>query len=70
MSNTTYEGTVVNGRVQLPAEVRLPEHARVLVTVPDATGAVRRHIYSPRLANAEQAKEFVMEVEEAPDANL
>lgn len=66
MSNTTYEGTIVNGQVRLPAGVQLPENSRVQVIVPDAAGTLRRHIYSPRLAHPEQAKEF--EMEEAPDA--
>ncbi len=70
MRNTTYECTVVNGKIELPANVQLSENSRVLVTVPDATGAKPRHVYSPRLVHPEQANEFEMEISEAPDATL
>jgi hypothetical protein len=35
MSVTTYQGTVENGQVRLPGDVRLPENAKVYVIVPD-----------------------------------
>jgi hypothetical protein len=70
MTSSTYEGTVVNGKIQLPADVQLPENARVLVTVPDATEALQRHLHSPRLVHPGQAKDFEMEVEKTPDASL
>ncbi len=35
MSVTTFQGTVENGQVRLPADVELPEKAKVYVVVPD-----------------------------------
>lgn len=35
MSVTTFQGTVENGQVRLPANVELPEKAKVYVVVPD-----------------------------------
>ena len=78
MKVKTYEAVVENGRVQLPAGVLLPEKAKVYVVVPGISeGGVRHavHIYSPRLAHPEQAKDFVKKVrvvghEERPDAQL
>jgi len=36
MPVTTFEGTVENGQVRLPANAKLPENATVYVVVPDA----------------------------------
>lgn len=69
MSTTTYEGKVINGRIELPIDVKLPENSRVLVVVPDDAEPFGR-VSSPRLADPEQARDFVMEVEEATDASL
>ena len=41
MSVTTYQGTVENGQVRLAENVRLPEHAKVYVIVPDDEANVR-----------------------------
>lgn len=75
MRIATYEGVVENGRVQLPADVELPEKARVYVVVPEAVVAVEvpraARICSPRLADPAQAVHFEMEVrEEGTDAGL
>jgi len=76
MKVVTYEGVVENGRVRLPADVLLPEKARVYVVVPAISeGAVQgvAHIYSPRLVHPEQAGDFakeVIDIEERPDAEL
>ena len=35
MKTTTYEGTVENGRIKLPDTVKLPDHTKVLIVVPD-----------------------------------
>jgi len=76
MKVVTFEGVIENGRVQLPPGVSLPDKAKVYVVVPGISeGGVQRvaHIYSPRLAHPEQAKDFVKEVidiEERPDAQL
>jgi hypothetical protein len=70
MSTKTYEGTVVNGSVQLPAGVQLPENARVQVVVCDERTAQGAHIHTPRLAHPQQADDFAMKVERAPDAGI
>ena len=69
MSDKTYEGTVVNGNIQLPAGVKLPENSRVLVFVPDSESPKAR-IHTPRLVNPEQAKDFQMDVEGAGNAGV
>jgi len=78
MKVTTYEGVVENGRVELPAGVSLPEKAKVYVVVPGEVEIETprvAHIYSPRLAHPERAKDFaktvtVIDVDERPDAQL
>lgn len=63
MSGRIYEGTIVEGKVQLPVGVKLPEDLRVLVTVPDPQQPSRNYIRTPRLNNPQQAQDFQMEVE-------
>jgi hypothetical protein len=71
MKGVTYEATVEDGQVRLLEAVRLPEHTRVYVVVPDVEDAPRHHVRSPRLAHPEQASDFVMEVlKDEPDAGL
>lgn len=71
MRETTVEGTVENGQVKLPADVRLPEHAKVLVIIPGVEEQPALYIGSPRLAHPEQAADFKKEViEESPDGGL
>ena len=70
MSMRTYEGIVVDGKVRLPADVHLPEQTRVLVSLPDESPAQPHRIHSPRLVHPEQAEDFVMNVEEVPDAGV
>ena len=65
MSILTFEGIVDHGQIRLPANVRLPEHARVYVLVPDVEAERSARIESPRLAHPEQAAEFTMEVSTA-----
>ena len=62
MKTITFEATVENGQIKLPAAVNLPEHTKVLVVVPGLDTAPASRINSPRLAHPEQAFEFVMEV--------
>ena len=66
----TYEGIVVDGKFLFPANVHLPENLRVLVTLPDESTAQPPRIDSPRLVHPEQTEDFVMNVEEAPDAGV
>jgi hypothetical protein len=71
MRVTTVEGTVENGQIRLPADVRLPENAKVYVVVPGVQERAAFFIGSPRLAHPEQAVDFEKEVvEEGPDAVL
>jgi hypothetical protein len=58
------EGVIENGKIRLDENVTLPERARVLVIVsPQAVV----NIYSPRLANPEQAKDLRKQVIEVVD---
>ena len=68
MKVTAYEATVENGQIKIVEPVRLPEHARVYVVVPEApeTAAPLFHVGSPRLARPEQAADFTMKVAEEP----
>lgn len=71
MRVTTFEGIVENGRIRLPATVRLPERAKVYVIIPDVEVQTAAYIGSPRLVYPEQAADFKKEViEEPPDAKL
>jgi hypothetical protein len=71
MAVVTYEAVVEDGQVRLPTEVRLPNHAKVYVVVPEETATALPAIWSPRLVRAEDAAAFRMAVsEEAPDARL
>lgn len=71
MKVIAYEGVVENGRVRLPADVSLPEESIVYVVVPGIEAQRTAHIYSPRLANPQQATDFIKEVlPEASDAGL
>ena len=62
MKVATYEATVENGQIKLPESVQLPEHARVYVVVPGFEEVVRFRVGSPRLARADAAADFVMDV--------
>ena len=66
MNVTTYAGTVENGQVRLPADVRLPEKTTVYVVVPGITAPSTAFIGSPRLVHPEQAADFVKKVAEEP----
>lgn len=69
MSNVTYEGKVIDGKIELPADARLPENSRVLVVVTDNAEPFGR-VPAPRLVHPEQAQDFVLEVEVASDASV
>ena len=69
MAISTYEAFVEHGQIRLPDNVKLPEKTKVFVLVPDGEASPTAHIYSPRLVQREQAKDFVKQVIEAlPDA--
>lgn len=67
---TTYEGIVENGQVTFPPDADIPNKTRVYVLVPRADRTYK--IMSPRLANPEQAKDFLkLEViDESDDASV
>jgi hypothetical protein len=71
MGVLTIEGIVDNGEIKLNSDVRLPEHIKVYVVVPDMEISEHVHLFSPHLKNPSQAEDFKMEVVEEPsDANL
>jgi hypothetical protein len=71
MGVLTIEGIVDNGQIKLNSDVRLPEHMKVYVVVPDMKIEEPVHLFSPRLKNPGQAEDFKMEViEESSDASL
>ena len=70
MFGRTYEGMIINGQVCFAEQVKLPERSRVLVTVPERDQPLTGHVYTPRLAQPETAKDFAMEVEEVRDARV
>jgi virulence-associated protein VagC len=72
MKVRTFEGIVENGQVRLPADVQLPEKAKVyIIVVSDAQIAPVAYVGSPRLVHPRQASDFVKEVLPEPnDASL
>jgi hypothetical protein len=62
MKPVTYEATVENGQIKLPASIHLPEHTKVFVVVPGSEMVPASRVNSPRLAHPEQLTEFVKEV--------
>jgi hypothetical protein len=71
MKVATFQGTVENGQIRLPAGVRLPEKVKVYVVIPDIEIPSFAYIGSPRLAHPEQAADFKKEViEEIEDASV
>ena len=66
MSILTIEAKVENGQIRLPDGVKLPEHARVFVVVPDIEITRETRVLSPSLVHPEQAADFTLEVFEDP----
>lgn len=62
MGIVTFEGIVKQGQIRLKDDVRLPENTRVFVVVPEIQVEKVAHIFTPRLAHREDAKDFEMEV--------
>lgn len=58
----TLEGVIENGQIRFPSQVHLPEGARVFIIVPDMHIQQQARIYSPRLKNPEQSRDFELEV--------
>ena len=70
MFGRTYEGMIINGQIRFSEQVQLPDRSRVLVIVPEEDQPRTCHVYTPRLAQPEEAKDFAMEVEEVRDARV
>jgi hypothetical protein len=71
MAVSTFEGTVKNGQIRLLDDVKLPEHAKVYVIIPDQETRRPSRIYSPHLVHPEQAADFTKQIiEVATDAEL
>jgi hypothetical protein len=71
MGVLTFEATIENGQIRLPANVRLPERAKVYIVIPDSKMLPKAYIGSPRLAHPEQAADFKkVVVEDSADASL
>jgi len=70
MKVVTYEAIVERGEVKLPETVRLPEHAKVYVVVPDAEDLPSSRIQTPRLLRPEQVSDFAMEILESEDDSV
>jgi hypothetical protein len=65
------EGIVENGQIRLLGDAVLPENSKVFVIVPSAEAAPPARVFSPRLANPEQASDFVKQVVEvSTDAGI
>ena len=62
MSILTLEGIVQEGQIRLKTDYHLPDKTKVYVVVPDIQGEKYARIFSPRLANPEQAIDFKMQV--------
>lgn len=62
MTVSTFEGIIKNGRIWLPDNVALPEHAKVYVVIPDLEAVPRARVYSPRLVHPSQAADFAKQV--------
>jgi len=71
MSIVTFEGFVEKGQIRLKTNFRLPDKTKVYVVVPGIEVEKSPRIFSPRLANPEQATDFKMEVtKESSNATL
>jgi len=63
----TFEGIVENGQVRLTDPIRLTEGAHVLVIVAQTEREKLARIYSPRLLNRSELRDFEMEELEQND---
>ena len=62
MKVETYEGFVENGQIRLPANVCLPENAKVYIVVPCIETRHGGYVGSPRLVHPEQVVDFKKEI--------
>jgi hypothetical protein len=69
MSVLALEAIVDHGLIHLPPDVKLPDRTRVYVIVSANLTQKKARLFSPRLTNPEQVRDFVMEAsEECSDA--
>jgi len=66
MEGLTIEGVVDGGQIKLKSDIRLPDHTKVYVVVPDLGTKPAPQIISPRLKNPTDAADFTMEVMREP----
>jgi hypothetical protein len=71
MGVATFEGIVEHGQIRLAEQIRLPEHTKVFVVVPEICIQGKARIVSPRLVDPTQLADFEMEIiEDLADARL
>jgi len=71
MEGLTIEGVVDGGQIKLKSDIRLPDHTKVYVVVPDLETEPAPEIVSPRLKHPRESADFTMEVtRESSDAIL
>lgn len=70
MNSTSFEAIVVNGQIQLPVGIVLPENIRIVVTISEVTNEPLARVASPRLVDPTQAIDFAMQIVEPPDASV
>ena len=70
MADKIYACTIANGQVVLPANIHLPAHCQVWLTVHEEATRPPARIHSPRLVHPEDAQHFEMEVEDVSDATI
>ncbi|MDQ3134085.1 MAG: hypothetical protein M3Q76_04655 [Acidobacteriota bacterium] len=62
MGVVTLEGIVEQGQIKITSSIRLPEHTKVYIVVPDAEVEHTVHLHTPRLAHSEEVADFTMEI--------
>jgi hypothetical protein len=72
MSVLALEGVVeAEGLIRITSDIRLPQQTKVYILIPDLISEVDKnkpaYIYSPRLAHAERASRYIMELIEDPE---
>jgi hypothetical protein len=71
MNVTTLEGIVEKGQIRLPANVHLPDNAKVYIVIPDLVVTPTIHVGSPRFVQAGDAAAFEKQViQDTADADL
>ena len=66
MGMLAIEGIVENGQIKLDKDIRLAEHTKVMVVIPDTTALPTATIRSPRLSDPKQAAFLKKKVIQVP----